>query len=570
MTNISARSRASLIYSALAVGSLFASSIGLSVPKYETTVLPVTNAMLKDESLSDVIEFIPKLQVHQDSINPNQYYYVPPVRAVGGGIAGTLLTKDSAIKLYDDLEKSRILSTGEDAYKYLRTLQSQYLAVMDRLKSTDPRDTQLVQGLTQIATHIKDIYDQEFEKLDSRTELLPQSIQNSILEYEARTLALAGFAIESDQPTFREIQTTTARFSNSNGGMLTVNVFGGFYGHETAIMRKYHEARAKLGLPPIKISLIPVEKLSWKGLAEGENSNFFSQVAGGGTLVGATINADLTILSAREFKKNLPPVILPVYAKANLIQKYPVFKAHLKCDFTTGWELYGRADIKDGLIIYNNDISQSFVATDVARVDEPCTLTMTGGGGNEAREAAYRKALETVQERILDIYFTRFNIAKDEKDAYLNSVIADIQSNRHRGANKGWFSVATSYLTTGWTGVFVQGFSKSSNFYWHTNRQNMKVLSNLKWEQTIVDDSNSKIETDIPMQICVAYNPQRKAYVACDLWESENATSIADAIEKISQSPECSGDVDTETCGRNREESAPVNPATGNLLPNEL
>ncbi len=557
-----------------AITSLNASA----VPNYLSTTLPIETTMFSDSNLKDVLEFLPTLTVYQDSENPNQYYYLPPFRAVDG-IAASAITNDAQIARFDKIDNiQNDLYTASN--KEWFALQAQYLSIKTRLNSLKPADEFMRPALESLALQIKTDYDAATLRASQATAEVPIGIVNAANKRISQLLAAGGFTM-SDSSSLNEQLTLLGRFSRSNGGVFTTNIFAGFYGNEAAVVKKYHEARAIRGLPRVNISLISVESFEWGSLAETVTKSdgsetagvpLFRSINGGGNLTGSTVNADLTIDGARKFQNALPPIILPIYAKATLIQKYPSFKARLKCDFTTGWTVEGRADVKDGLVIYNNDITTSMVAKDVSSTKKPCSVTFDGGGAPSSaiREAAYRESLLRVQDKLTDLYLTRTNLAQAEKTAYFNGITQDIQNNRHTGANNGWSESIQSYVMGGWTGLAVSTFSQASNFYWHTNIQQVKNLSNLKWEEEITDNSNSNLQISLPMQICLAYNPAKKAYVSCAKDELLNSDNVTRASEKAKASVECQATTTSAECGNARAQSAAVNPVTGNILPQEL
>ncbi len=552
------------------------SSKALAVPNYQSTSLVPEDWMHQDESLKETLAFLPKLTVYQDSKDPLQYYYLPPFRAVSG-VAGTATVNDKQIERSDEVESAVKFLYGDLAKKEFVTLQAQYLAVMGKIsQTTDPK---LLEVLQKVAATIKASYDLAKANAESYSKIIPEGLKKSQLEYISMVLSQAGFAVTATD-NLGEINTKTSQLNKSNGGMFTVNVFGGFRGGEAELIQKFHAARASKGLPKLKISIIPAENFVWKPLAEtvinpegtqGEGIPIFRNIKGGGNFVGATVNADFSLDGARKFKTPLEPINLPIYAEATLLQKYPTFTATLDCNFKTGWSVKGRTDVKDGLIVYNNDITTNMLAEDISsNGDKPCTLAFEGGGGNATREDAYRKSLEVLQSKIADLFVTRSNMAHDEKVAYFNAVMADIQANRHNGANDGWSNVATSYLTGGWGGVFVGIASQASRFYWHTNKQNVTSTSAFSWSQKIVEDGNSKVNLPLAPRICVGYSPAAKGYVACSEAEEATATNVTDASNKAVNSPECAGTSTTAECGQAIEDGRPVNPGSGIVLPPEL
>ncbi|MFY0577765.1 hypothetical protein ACN28S_28695 [Cystobacter fuscus] len=137
-------------------------------------------------------------------------------------------------------------------------------------------------------------------------------------------------------------------------------------------------------MSPVKL---PIQSISYFSLAEtmtGSNDQqrigvaLFRSMKGSGDGSSGTYNFDLTLDGAEKFSSAPPPIVVPVGLKAQLTVRPPALKARLSCDFTTGWSVQGRTDIKDGLIIFNDDIYTSMVAKSVAETNKPCRVHVEG------------------------------------------------------------------------------------------------------------------------------------------------------------------------------------------------
>ena len=127
--------------------------------------------------------------------------------------------------------------------------------------------------------------------------------------------------------------------------MLTANIYAGLTPTEIGLFRRYIKVRKELDLPKLSVARLPVSNFEWKSLAETvENTDGVSDVGipvarritGAGDFSGATINMDLSVAGAKAFGQVPPPIILPVYATARSLRKYPRFEARLDCDFENG------------------------------------------------------------------------------------------------------------------------------------------------------------------------------------------------------------------------------------------
>jgi hypothetical protein len=564
----------------LSIGlGICSANLAFAVPKYETTVLPVDTRMFQDAENKKMLEFLPSLALHQDSVDPNHYYYVPVFRAVANQRSASVLVNRSQISRADSVD--RILSTlhGNSANE-LKQLSDQYLTATQRLATLKASEESFRSTLQFVAADLKKRRDAVIAEANSVAAPIPPSIKKEEIERLTEVLGSAGITEVGDLSTGAESRGAAAgKLNRSNGGLFTANIYAGFYADQVILIKQYHEARAKLNLPDVIISKLPVESITWDSLAEtvihpnGSSSTagipMIRNIQGGGNYEGATINMDLTVDGARAFASAPPPIVLPVFAKARSLQQYPPFKAHLSCDFHEGWKVQGRADVRDGLVIYNNDITNNMVAINESSTDKPCTLKFEGGGGSPEREAGYRKSLESVLSRLEDIHLSRSNLALADKRNYFQSVQNDIQANRHSGANDsggGLFGGFLNFCTGGWGGFAFGLFSHASTFYWHTDIQNVESISKLHFEEDIVDAGNTSVSTDIATNICLAYNPDKNMYLACAREEENVGLPVQDALHATG----CGSAPSTEACANDRKVNAPRNPTTGNIAPESL
>jgi hypothetical protein len=501
------------------------------------------------------------------------------------GRAATVNVNEEAIGRRGKIEKLSEDSFGMNNV-FVTSLSSQYSSIMERAEQLSkkgrltPDERQIINSLHEMARRIKNEYDQELRKVEN------VYYSSAALNRMADLLGFSGFALSLSELKNAKLRTRAlSRLSMSNGGIFTANVYATVDNKAPSFLSQYHQARAKLGLPQVKVVRLPIENITWHSLTEtvmdsdGKEHRgipLFRRIKGGGSFQGATINMDLTLDGAKKFAVAPPPMILPVEAKGYILQKYPAFKATLKCDFTTGWTMKGRTDVIDGMMIYDNDVYNRMVAKDFAETGKPCRLKIEGGGHKSRAkvEAAHRKALQEMLNKLSDIFINRTELARKQKEAYFNRVMEDVQRNRRQGGDNGWGGVFGVFARHGWVGGLIAGFGQASNIHWHTHVEDVKMLSTLKWEQEIIEDGNSYVEVQFPARLCVAFNPQRDMYIACSDEEMRDAVSSEEAYQIATNSDECSGANEQNNpvaCGERRSEQAPRNPQTGNIgLPDEL
>ncbi len=93
------------------------------------------------------------------------------------------------------------------------------------------------------------------------------------------------------------------------------------------------------------------------------------------------------------------------------------------------------------------------------------------------------------------------------------------------------------------------------------------MTDTVEFHTEIAEEGNSQVKLDIPMQVCLAWQPEVKAYVRCTLEQTLKATSLTEAARGAKNSPECEGTETSEACGQARNENASRNSETGTIDP---
>lgn len=592
----------------LLLGSRVYGDLYQGIPKPSPTRLPIDSRMEKPEN-QEMLDFIKNdLTVYEDAVNPQVYYYMPKFVAVPGR-AATVIVNNKAVERREDIvdltgKVFKMNTSYASSLAHRRGLVSEKLADME---ANQPTQTEEIKLLRQVLADIQ----AEIKQFDDKTEQnFGQSYQNAAYQQLANLLGLSGFPLsEADIKNNEKRGEVLAALSKSNGGVFTVNIHARLGKRERELVRQYHQERHRLGLPRIRILKLPVEEIAWEALAETVSNTkgdkhvgipLPRKISGGGHWEGTTINMDLTLDGAAKFLSANPPVILPVYAKAKTLRKYPPFRAVLECDYSLGWSVKGRLDLKDGRVIYDNDVYKRMVVSDDINVKKPCNIRVLEG----ERKYAELAAIEALEKNFGGILMDRVNLTRSEKEAYYKNVMADVQ--RTRGSR--------SHRTP------------TDDFFWHTHTEDMKKLSRLKWKEEVVSSGLKSVVVEVPIRLCVVFKPNdrgmdeipmglgaslcsqyeewglleelkecRRAemkmktqkikmqtrklssliggkYVACSDEEYKKATTVTDAHEKAMKSQQCQGVNSAVECGQNRAQEAPTDPITGNVeaFPDEL
>jgi hypothetical protein len=568
-------SKRGMVYLSLMSASVFVCRSALAVPNSVTEPLPTEDSLLRKmaetEAGKKALTFIFSLSTFQDNADPTKYYYSPAFRVSTNTVgAATVVSNDAAVGRRSEIStiSQKMLSLNTEDFL---TIREAYKKLTTKLGDPLLSDAERA-AINAARQALKDELDALITEGNANEGELPAYVRESYLRRMGDLFGLSG--IQATTGELEDVGMRTRKLgdlSASNGGFLSGNLYAGFTPEQLDLLRSYKTFRADLGLPQVRIVVLPLQSISFFSLAETYSDShskpavgipLFRGMNGSGNFQGATFNFDLTLDGAEKFSSAPPPIIVPIGVEASLTVRPPTFKASLSCDFTTGWSVEGRTDIKDGLIVYNNDITTSMVAKDISETNKPCKLSVEGGTGAE-HEYAYYQALIALQKRFEDLFFERSSMAQKEKMAYWQKVQDDISANRHKGANQGWSSLFIAATRLGFVGTLLGGFANASQFYWHTNAQNIHNLSTVKFQEELVFDQNQTIKYPLAtLDMCLAWNPRLKRYVACTADEERSAQTVENAYGEARQS--CDQSSTTIECRDNRNTTSPVN-ENGNI-----
>lgn len=337
--------------------------------------------------------------------------------------------------------------------------------------------------------------------------------------------------------------------SNSYGGFISVNVYGGF-------TRSQYEALAAYRLkyfPGIKVSLLPIEKLTFFSLTEyqkeheNQSSKLLGQIQGSGDYLGAAVVLDATIAGSEGLAKHLAPFVLPVGIEATFKQQLLPTEAELDCDFSDMFQVQGRADVRDGLVIYDNDITNTISPTDSSQ--GACNIALKSGDSSSAHFAA----LQALEKKYDELRLQRTILTQQEKKAYFQGVLNDIQNNRRQGGDR--YTTIFKWLNpySWFEDVAVESLAAASDFHWHTNIQNVKNLSSVKFKKQISIKGHQTAVKRLAPNFCLIYNTALRAYDRCVEVEEEDAKSMSESSYDASLA--CPNAADPFECAIQRDVS---------------
>jgi len=555
------------------VSSMIAPSVSMALPKYETTKPPLPVSQAMDPNDKSEIDFVISQIYHQDHADPNQYYYKPKFRAVEyeEGAASYVKNEEvvasySGLKAISEQRYQLAVSEVDASTQSVAALQ---MAIANAVSTNYP-NLAMYQEMLKAA----DIRKAEADKrADAYEKLMPAGIIKAMNIRAADLLSFVGFPTDFTEDSVgetarRAIMMQTIELGKASGGIFTSNIASGFTDKEVASLRNYKTKYQ----PSVKLSVMPMESFVFESMTElqfgatgkkniPQKSLMFNDMQGGGSFNGASINFDLSTLGAVALARNVGPFILPVRIRGALKQQQPPFHAKLVCDFTNGWSLKGRADVRDGLVIYNNDVTMKMDATDTDTGG--CKLQLISGDLNSAKY----KAFQTLEEELLKMKSDRAKLAAADKKAYWESVQKDVQANRHTSGNSGYSNVFAAYATSGWVGAAVSVLSSSAQFYWHTNIQDVSMMSKFKLDKELEENGYETVEMPLDMEVCYVYNKKISAYRTCNPKEAADAIPLTDATRQAEKSAMCAGTPNANECGKKRQTLAPATPE-GNVINN--
>lgn len=177
-------------------------------------------------------------------------------------------------------------------------------------------------------------------------------------------------------------------------------------------------------------------------------------------------------------------ITFPVIFEADVTFKQPDFHGTVNCDFKTGRKAQGRADVKDGGVIYDGDVYNKIHYS--SSEEGACNYEILEG---DANSAAYY-TIKTIYNNYMRMKTERAMKSKQEKDRYQEFVNREIQHHATQSQQQNgweWHSLTTwtRAFGSGWGTVVSYVVGSARNFYWHTRIENTSNYDNVKFSTTI-------------------------------------------------------------------------------------
>ncbi len=560
--------------------------ISLELPK---------NINIQSQEHKDIAKALLSLQLYEDSKDKNIVYYVPPFRPYvfdqgsAGGLRNMRLVEhfDDCLEILNNLKnenykkspwfKERV-SYIDDQIKYT---QQRISDAESRIKYfQEKRLDIMLTGNQEAINYIDKLIEEKkfelkekeielskkYEELYIKTQEFEEEHIISQIDLAAMYLRMAGGKF--DLKTYNTTAELIAAFSdslasadNSYVGFFSMSVYAGFTEEQLETLSKY-----KMLVPDKKIVIMPATDFNFTALTDTAKENnqvksvkMFGDAKGAGDYTGANITFDLTVAGARALGMYLEPFIVPIAINAATNFQMEPFEAVLKCDFSAGYSVKGRSDIKDGLVIFDNDLTNQIRTHDESR--GACNVEMISGDRNSAHLTALQE-LEKVYE---GVRLRRTTLSEQQKNQYYTGIVSDLTNKQHeeRKDESSSISLIYAYANLGIEGLAVQALSEASNFYWHTRIEDVENLSTVKFEKRIKLQGHETLRQDWPTNICLYYNINKRAYDRCTKNGEHEAQGVVEASDKALNSSSCTKEDKSLECGKKRKlnlEQQPILP----------
>lgn len=366
-----------------------------------------------------------------------------------------------------------------------------------------------------------------------------------------------------DAGTMRDGLTSIVARASSEGqyGYRTAIFEAGYSAQQRKWISLYRTIRPDIKVVPISTNAVYVRSTALTSKSDSLDSSgpflgksqivnaprLFLAINGGskgacGNNKSCNVTLEYTWLGATMARASRSGAIaMPVYFEADVKFRQPDFDGSISCDFTNGFKAEGRADIKDGAIIYDGDVYNNI---NYKAIEEgACKYVINKG---DADSAAYY-TIKTIYENYMNIKMQRAAKSRSEMDRYHSYIDREL---RHHAANsqnnnyEAWsLSTWTSALGTTWGTVVGMVVDEARSFYWHTRMEDtttsevVKFTTNIKEENI---DKNEKFSFNGFTVLCWKKHGMDSVLSACPSTRDTNYKNQADT--DLGKSQELCGD----------------------------
>lgn len=514
--------------------SALGSSNAHAAPSMELTQLPISSQMeeqlenegFSKEYIADFVNLLGRINVYDDHTNPEPefrddrnkkktFWIAPFFQASNERAAvGAEMYSDRALTIVDSIDQalSAVSLEARDFMRIQKELRETKAAIQrleDLIANTvDPAEGEIEQlndtlavKRTQLET-LKQEMRERSEAGTNKTKRFDDDLRQSLITdflLQCSRLGITKTRTEenlllSDDPNdwTTALMSIRQRVGWGQFGLKQIVMESSFSPRQKELLKKYLQMRQKdvvlKGLQVKSVFAVPTGQTVFTAGGKSETRsgammlrgvNLGSQGKCGNTR-SCNVIVEYTDLGARaassaaKFTSGIRATLVPVAFEADVTVKQPDFVGSVECKFTTGWRAHGRADVKDGAVVYDGDLTNKIKFESLTSPGGGCKMNVIEGDQN----SAHYHAIKDMHKYYTDMFAQRVQASKRDKDRYERRIRDELQ--RHQRASQvkkrrrgGWFSDVLNFATGGLFGrisSFIVG--QSRDFYWHTTKLN--------------------------------------------------------------------------------------------------
>ncbi len=577
------RKKNQLLYALLIIGCLI-SSQSFAAPVMTPSSLPLdgndlvaAQAYFSDDELVEFTTFIKGMDVFADHMNPNtiaemnnrsiakKYYVTPYFQTLeSDGVVGAQEIANQALMLLlstmdlveaFDMNLVRLQEVQENLDSKEKALENFYELVEDEDDSAKVAIyLGLIDDIKDSIEALKAEYNALLSEGEEGVEDTPIRLRQEVADQVRLKLAFLGVSAtaseEADLASLvpaRMVDALTSLIKRTTVagqfGVRQVVYKSGYTSKEVNFISKYRLIRPDVqvnGLSPTNV----YAKSTSVSAADESSVTFDKYVDGARLFLGVNLGTkgkcgntracnvtmDLTWLGSTMAQTSKSgAMVVPVTFEADISVMRPNFDGRVWCDFETGWQAKGRADVKDGAIIYDGDVYNKIHYE--AFENGECNYSIYEGS---ADSAAYY-TIKHIYENYMELKMARGAKASEEKDEYQDYVNSELDwhADNAQSNDYDFWGYRSWTLAFGpvWGTVtsFVIGASRS--FYWHTRIEDQKTTDKVSFNTRITErnvQETQRISFDGDPIVCWKGTLMDKYIGACPAESKEEYKEEAD------------------------------------------
>lgn len=532
--------------------ALLFNSLLMAAPIKTPTSLPLTghdialanNIFSNDKQIKDFVYFIKSIDVFPDhrnvknieqieDKNKEKRFYIAPFFQASEerNVVGNQEIAEQGVKLISELyelvgafdyELFRLNQITHELKKKtsaLNNLKKNFDFLKDELSINTANE--LIKDLKQEIEILKNESDKIInianKNIEETSTLLKKQVASQI---QLKLSFLGVVATEKEQSQLKSASAAELRagitsliaraVGQGQFGFRSVTFESGFTEQQRKWISVYRRIR-----PDVHVASLPTKAIYARGTAMSANGNrahadyfldssiisaprLFLSINGGsagkcGNTRSCNVVMEYTWLGATMAQSSRSgAVVMPVYFEADVTFAQPDFEGSISCDFVNGFKSTGRADVKDGAIIYDGDVYNEIQHE--ALENGSCSYKIEKG---DADSAAYH-TIKYIFDNYIKLKMQRAVKSRDEMNRYRSFITQELQYHANNSQNKNHdsWSLSTWFTNLGasWLGVATYAIEGARGFYWHTRVENSSVAERVKFTTQISEANVEKTE----------------------------------------------------------------------------